>query len=481
MNRKRYRRYFIILDYEDKGFDSKGGKKPKGYTKIETKNGKGVLNHYIQNVKYFDNAEYVYKGYLIGTKEGKEICAENGTFIIDKNGNGELNWRFDAENVDGKGNSIRDFNVIAIVAKPIDETSIGKDMAAPLVGFIDKERVAWKHVMVNQYKEEKRKGKIQEAVEMTGKSHEEIKDMENIQQDSKEIKENESMKMSDVDKEEKVSETKEEKIECLNIEEGRLESVVEKLEKAKKEEQVQKEEKKEIEENKSEIKEAVKQQKSEKKEEVQQEKSEIKAQAMTEKKQYEEKEKFKKGYISKQEKRHDDLEYGAMKGYDCKNPYEYQQQYFKMVYGYIENILKYYKEVKPFEKGMENCKWWKIDCSQQTLYRNCLPFYGYINNMHGYMLYKNYMTGCPHLIYKYQHYIFGIICDKNDMPIYYLYGIPGRYMVSEQPYEGMTGFVYWHPMEDKKGEKGDYGYWILHIDVKTGNVAMPRKPTIPPR
>jgi hypothetical protein len=53
-------------------------------------------------------------------------------------------------------------------------------------------------------------------------------------------------------------------------------------------------------------------------------------------------------------------------------------------------------------------------------------------------------------------------------------------MLSEQPYEGMTGFVYWHPLQDKKGKKGDYGYWILHIDAKTGNVVMPRKPTPPP-
>ena len=91
------------------------------------------------------------------------------------------------------------------------------------------------------------------------------------------------------------------------------------------------------------------------------------------------------------------------------------------------------------------------------------------------------MTGCSDLIYKYQHYIFGIVENQPDEATYYIYGIPGRYILSEQPYEGMTGFVYWHPLENKIPQRGDYGYWLLYVDAKTGNIAMPQKPTPPPR
>ncbi|TCO78642.1 DUF7922 domain-containing protein [Marinisporobacter balticus] len=460
MNGKRYRRYFIILDHEDEGFQNIGGKQLKGYTKIETKNGKGVLNHYIQNIKYFDQAEYVYKGYLIGTKEGKQICADNGALAIDENGKGELNWKFDAENVDGQGNSIRDFNVIAIVAKPVGESVIGKDMAAPLVGFIDKERVAWKHVLANQYKEEKREHKqeekVQQTIEITAESHKEETEkiqMRNVEKEEKEIE------VASLDVKEEIEEIEPVK-ESINIAEKIAEEVVEKEEK--------------IEEMKRSDPQPVNM-----KEEVLEKK--MKQETLQKKRKHEEKEHFVKGYRSEGQKDGYELEYGEMKFYDCKNPYGYYGQYFKMVCGYVENTLKYYKEAKPFEKNIGNCKWWKMDCNQQTLYRNFLPFYGYVNNMHGNMPYKNHVMGCPHLIYKYQHYIFGIIRDENDGPMYYLYGMPGRFMANEQPDEGVTGFVYWHPIEDKKAEKGDYGYWILHIDAKTGNVAVPLRPTIPPR
>ncbi|WP_168198369.1 DUF7922 domain-containing protein [Crassaminicella thermophila] len=416
MDRKRYRRYFIILEEEDHGFENKGGKRPKGYTKIETKNGKGVLSHYIQNLKYFDNAEYVYKGYLIGTKDGKQIFADNGTFVIDESGKGELYWRFNPENVDGQGNAIKEFNVIAIVAEV--QNGQRKEIVAPLVGFIDKEKVRWKHVLTNHYKEEKKEENNYEAVKI-----EEVKEEQTP-------KEEETVK-EDIQKEETI----EEEIKNEEKEEIRIDPI--------------KVEKEEIEEEKVEVKEEVK-------EEIEKDKD---------------------------EKRNEDygIDYDQMRSYDCKNPYEHYHQYFKMVCGYVENVLKYYKEVKPFEKNLGNCKWWKIDCSQQTLYRNFLPFYGYIHQMYCYSPYINNMIGCPHLIYKYKHYIFGIMYDKNREPIYYIYGIPGRFILSEQPYEGMTGFVYWHPIEDKKPEKGDYGYWILHIDAKTGNIAVPYKPTIPPR
>ncbi|MCT4619474.1 MAG: hypothetical protein N4A62_08780 [Marinisporobacter sp.] len=483
MDQKRYRRYFIILDQEDSGFENKQGKKTKGYAKLETKNGKGVLSQYVQNMKYFDDGEYIYRGYLIGTKGNKQMYTDSGTFVIDKNGKGELVWRFDPENVDGQGNSIKDFNVIAIIAESVEQRD--KVTVAPLVGFIDKKKVDWKHILKNRYKKEEsleenmRTGKVVQEKQL---SNEEVNDT-SVKEETIDAEKEENIE-EDIKKEEEVKEDTAE-----TLKRGDIEAVVEEkdveekdIESQKKEEEVGEKEKFEIKDTQDIEKKVNDIDTKALKEAVVEEQTSESIQNTEEIKEEKVKtENFTEDYRCKKEKeQHEHLNYGQMKYYDCKNPYQYYQQYSKMIYGYVENILKYHKEVEPFKKNIGKCKWWKIDSSRQTLYRNFLPFYGYVNNMYCYYPYRNYI-GCPPQIYKYKHYIFGIMGDEKNEPVYYLYGVPGRFMLNEQPYEGMTGFVYWHPIEKKKTEKGDYGYWILHIDAKTGNVAIPLKPTIPPR
>ena len=46
-----YKRYFIILQEDDKGYEMSPGKTPTGYVKIEIKNNKVRLNAFIQNIK----------------------------------------------------------------------------------------------------------------------------------------------------------------------------------------------------------------------------------------------------------------------------------------------------------------------------------------------------------------------------------------------------------------------------------------------
>jgi len=454
MDNKRYRRYFIILDNEDEGFDSKEGKRAKGYTKIEIKNGKGSLSHYIQNLRYFENAEYIYRGMLIGTKDGKGVYAETGSFIIDKSGKGELNWKFDPENVNGKGNSINDFNVIAIIADAKDGQLRGKTVQAPLVGFIDKNRVAWKEIIKSRYGEKKvPEIKVEEKYDNKNDlAHETFEQSIKYEEKTEVVKE--------------IQETVEvvEKDEVIVDEEVTEEKVKEKIIEDTVEEIVQKDKDKDMRDE----------------HEFEDEEDEF------EDEEEEEEDDLKEEYnhdspSDKEASQYDRTEYSKMKSYDNSNSNKYYQHYFRMVCGYVKNILKYYNEAEPFEKNIQKCKWWKIDCSQQTLYRNFLPFYGYISNMYYYYNNMNNMTGCSDLIYKYQHYIFGIVESKPDEAAYYIYGIPGRYILSEQPYEGMTGFVYWHPLENRTPQRGDYGYWLLYVDAKTGNIAMPQKPTPPPR
>lgn len=73
---------------------------------------------------------------------------------------------------------------------------------------------------------------------------------------------------------------------------------------------------------------------------------------------------------------------------------------------------------------------------------------------------------------KYGHFIIG-----NGLEFSYI-GIPGRFLVDEQPAGGETGFTLWQPLRGGKGyfesletigEEAEliYGYWIARIDPKT--------------
>ncbi len=167
------------------------------------------------------------------------------------------------------------------------------------------------------------------------------------------------------------------------------------------------------------------------------------------------------------------------KHYEGNTPYSKNEKYYKSVHKYVMDMLKYSEEMKPFENNIEGCKWWQMKYNKQNMQRVFLPFFGYILNTHYYNPYVSYMNNCNDLMDKYGHYIFGINYN-DDEPKHYIYGVPGRYLYKEQPFRGMTGFVYWHPIEDKNPQKGDYGYWLIHIDSKTGNIVFPFEPTIPP-
>lgn len=73
---------------------------------------------------------------------------------------------------------------------------------------------------------------------------------------------------------------------------------------------------------------------------------------------------------------------------------------------------------------------------------------------------------------KYGHFIIG-----NGDKFSYI-GIPGRFLIEEQPAEGETGFTLWQPLRggrtfyeslEEMGEDAHfiYGYWIARIDAKT--------------
>ncbi|HYE80680.1 MAG TPA: hypothetical protein VEG39_00790 [Clostridia bacterium] len=125
-----YKRYFIILQEDDKGYEMSPGKIPTGYVKIEVKNGKVKLNAFIQNVKLEDRIEYR----LILVAAGKKLGVDIGKIIIDNSGRGELSYELESDNVLKSGLNIGDFTVAAV--------SCGASV--PLSGYTGRDKLEWK-------------------------------------------------------------------------------------------------------------------------------------------------------------------------------------------------------------------------------------------------------------------------------------------------------------------------------------------------
>ncbi|WP_066506414.1 hypothetical protein [Abyssisolibacter fermentans] len=167
-------------------------------------------------------------------------------------------------------------------------------------------------------------------------------------------------------------------------------------------------------------------------------------------------------------------------GYSVNKTYNYMQNainYKNQVYEYTKNIIKFFEKTDVLKTRLDGYTWWKIEYqSKNNYYRSFLPFHNYIlNNNLPYSSIFN-VTPTYKLIKKYKHYIFGTMKVNKDIK-YYVYGIPGRFTKSEQPYGGMTGFCTWCPRKGLNRER--LGYWLLHIDCLTGRNAKPLQPTPP--
>ncbi|MGB9779632.1 hypothetical protein [Caldanaerobacter sp.] len=122
--------------------------------------------------------------------------------------------------------------------------------------------------------------------------------------------------------------------------------------------------------------------------------------------------------------------------------------YIKYLKEYVNNIVNFLEEIQPFERNLEGYRWWKVK--------------------------TGYKEG------SFDHYLVGFVKDEKGDLKYIVYGMPGFFTLSDQPFAGMTGFVVWKPV--KEGFRGpkDEGYWLMHIDAKTGQIAVPIEPTPPP-
>lgn len=133
-------------------------------------------------------------------------------------------------------------------------------------------------------------------------------------------------------------------------------------------------------------------------------------------------------------------------------------QYGSYVMYFLSNLLQKqnrkerYKEFGLFENDETGSEWHRQE-TLELLEKFC-P--------------EGYENAC-----KYGHFIIGTSGGKNYI------GIPGRFMLSEQPAQGSTGFTLWQPLRGGEWFYDDlesmcdeaaeyiYGYWIACLNAET--------------
>ncbi|MDD2216671.1 MAG: hypothetical protein PHE41_08940 [Eubacteriales bacterium] len=146
---------------------------------------------------------------------------------------------------------------------------------------------------------------------------------------------------------------------------------------------------------------------------------------------------------------------------ECERKQEQQQIKERMVYnsfynehllhfcGYTCKTADYYEEVKPFERDLTGARW------KRVLNVGGLPFVS---------------PGAHYFAAMYKHYLFGAKPGPAGLAEEFYFAIPGRFTQEEQPDGGRSGFVYWQPVASTQQDQSSYGYWIVAINAKTGDI-----------
>lgn len=123
---------------------------------------------------------------------------------------------------------------------------------------------------------------------------------------------------------------------------------------------------------------------------------------------------------------------------------------------YTCRMANYYEDVFPFGKDSTNARWKKI------LNIASLPIVS---------------PGAHFFASRYGHFLFGARPDPEGKAKCYYFAVPGRFIQEEQPDGGASGFVFWQPVagasqdeNEKAPDNLGYGYWIVAIDVMTGDI-----------
>ncbi len=367
MNYVKYNRAFVMLEEQNGQFAEKESAPVKGYLKVETGNNKGALRCVVQNLRYFEKGDYIYKLILFGKKGERTIHTIIGNLVINRQGNGETYFRFLPLDIDGKGNAYHNYTTAIVAAA---STKDGKEPLHPVL----------KGVTFSE--DEPFQSELFAVAEDPEKGQ--------------------SLEMEDII--------------------GRIDRIVDDLEGTLREDQFAEEpyEKEAPPELRGEAPPAP---------------TPAPAPSLYPAETWE--------------------AAAAKRSYN-----NFYNEYILNACAHTCRIAEFYEDVVPFDRDRTGAKWKKI------VNITNLPLVS---------------PGAHYFATQYRHYIFGAKPDENGMATKFFFGIPGRFLDEEQPDGGKSGFTYWQPIRGadpvfegyRKGEHNSrniYGYWIVAIDGKTGDI-----------
>ncbi|WP_027400313.1 DUF7922 domain-containing protein [Anaerovorax odorimutans] len=365
MNYVKYNRSLIMLEEQASEFSAKSVP-VKGHLKIETGNNKGALRCVVQNLRYYNKGEYIYKLIFFGTKNERTIHTVIGTLLVNRQGNGETYFRFQPLNIDGKGNQLHDYSaaIVAAVSTVDDKESLHPVLRGTILSDAEPFKYDQKDIAaaaLNEDEEQEEGVKLNEDKEKANNNTE--KDING--EESKKVDNSQEKKDSNQDL---------------------------------------------------------------------------------------------KNLQTKNENIKDNTE---NKNVHSNNYNNFYNRFVLNACAHTCRVAEFYEDISPFDYDKTGAVWKKI------VNVASLPIVS---------------PGAHYFSTQYRHFIFGAKAnEKGDVTNYY-FGIPGRFLNEEQPDAGESGFTYWQPIkgmkkvseckneEQIKERKNSYGYWIIEIDGKTGNI-----------
>lgn len=124
--KKKYSRYFIILQEDEKGYGLASDKAPTGYAKLEVRNNKCKVSFYVQNLKKEMKPYYIL---LICDKKDDKKLVKLGELNIDNTGRAEVSREFTPENIAASGVSVDKVSGAAVIR------SVDRNVISVLNGF----------------------------------------------------------------------------------------------------------------------------------------------------------------------------------------------------------------------------------------------------------------------------------------------------------------------------------------------------------
>lgn len=413
-SRRGYSRYYIILQETRNDYRQDTQKAAAGYARLELRDHKGRILVYVQDIRSLDKEVGVYKVAMI-TADGEET-AVLGDIEVKANGMGQGSWVFDADDVGDTGYPLEEFDSIAVLACP-NKARRGSKAPIALCGNFKKDKA----LTVNDIEAEALGVLlVDEPREVESSSN--VPVIEPIPPGEQVVNESASEQPAAA-----ISMGTQEQLAALTEDESTGGSSTEIAE--------------EMEEPLNEVHEKPKKESLEELIEKQRTGFYTDRGPVS----------FAPPFMSSQSQPiKSDAADEPMPKYSSaqKSSSEVSKYttFANMINGHIKTFVEQNVVADIFSETIPNSKWCAVKVDQT------------------YVMQWNR--------YKYDHYLIGLIYEGQQVK-YMAYGMPGRFCLGEQPFHGITGYVYWYPAKGQKRQYGDFGYWVAYVDANTGRIIYP--------